>query len=262
MIEAFLPDARIYIQLIRFLAVLAAGVLTTKLILMPVTRKAVARKGGDKVSMHSFENIVGLGGLFLSFILALQGAELGNLVTVLGAITAALTVAIGFGMRDQIGNVVAGFFILTDNPFVKGDYISTGDHEGVVEDIKLRQTTINGSASEKVMLPNSVLTTQPLKNFTKGRHTKVSKEFKVKVKEAEKFDKLCLEEASSHEKVLEKPAPNTTVESFEDGKVDIKLNYWLRDSEDVKSIRSEITEIILDKGLEKGLFKEKEENKS
>lgn len=259
MIEAFLPNTGIYIQLIRFLAVLVAGVVVTRVVLMPLARKAVARKGGDKVSMHSFENIVGLGGLFLSFILALQGAELGNLVTVLGAITAALTVAVGFGMRDQIGNVVAGFFILTDNPFVKGDYITTGEHEGVVKDIKLRHTTINGSDSEKVILPNSLLTTQPLKNSTKGRHTKVSKEFKVGVENAEKFEKICIEEASNHDKVLDNPEPDTTVEGFEDGKAVIRLNYKVRDSEDLKSIRSDLTRIILDKSIEKGILKEKEE---
>jgi len=259
MIEAFLPDTAIYVQLIRFLAVLVAGILVTKVVLMPLARKAVKKKGGDKVSMHSFENIVGLVGLFLSFILALQGAELGNLVTVLGAITAALTVAVGFGMRDQIGNIVAGFFILTCNPFVKGDYITTENHEGVVKEIKLRHTTINGSSSEKIILPNSLLTTQPLKNFTKGRLTKVSKEFKIDVKKAERFEEICAEEASKNDKVLEKPAPGTTVEGLEEDKASIRLDYHVRDSEDVKSIRSDLNRDIVEKSLEENIFDKKEE---
>ncbi|WP_414838034.1 mechanosensitive ion channel family protein [Candidatus Nanosalina sp. VS9-1] len=256
MLENFLPETGIYVQLLRFLVVLVAGVVFTRLILMPAARRAASRKGADKVSMHSFENIAGLAGLFLSFIVALQGAQLGNLVTVLGAITAALTVAVGFGMREQIGNVVAGFFIFTDHPFVKGDFISSKEFEGVVTEIKLRHTVINGSSSEKVVLPNAMLTTQPLRNFTKGRRTKVDKEFKIPVKKAEKFEEICKKQASSHERVIDNPEPETVVKGLEDDKAIIGLNYWIKDSENVKEIRSNVTRNILDEAVSKKIVAE------
>ena len=68
-----------------------------------------------------------------------------------------MTVAVGFGMRDQVGNLVSGIFIHFDNPFIKGDYIKVEETEGVVQEIHLRETIINGAGSEKTMIPNSKL---------------------------------------------------------------------------------------------------------
>ncbi len=263
MIEAFLPDTQMYIQLLRFFVILVAGILFTRLVLMPAAHRAAARRSEDKLSTHSLENVVGLAGLFMSFIFALQGAQLGNLVTVLGAITAALTVAVGFGMRDQISNVVAGFFIMTDNPFVKGDYISAGDYEGVVKNIALRHTVINGSSNEKVVLPNAMLTTSPMRNLTKGRKTKVKSEFKIPVKKSEKFEELAKNKASEDDRVLKKPEPATSVKALEDEKSVIGLTYWIRESDDLKGVRSDVTREIIDESIKKKIIAEekKEENK-
>ena len=261
MIESFLPDTGLYVQLLRFLVVLAMGSVFTRVALMPLTHMLASRRGQDDVSVHSVENIVGLIGLFLSFIFALQAAELGNLVTVLGAITAALTVAVGFGMRDQIGNVVAGFFIYTDHPFIKGDYIISEKFEGVVKEIKLRHTVINGSSSEKVVLPNGMLTTQPLRNFTKGNKTKTEIEFKVSVKNAEKFERICVEKASELEKVLERPEPETLIRGLEDDEAVLALSYWQKNPEGLKQVRSEVTREIMDEAVKKKIIAEKKDEK-
>lgn len=260
MIESILPEAAIYAQLARFFLVLIIGVLVTRLVLMPGIARLMTSK--DKVSVHSAQNIVGLLGLFTSFIIALQAAQLGNLVTVLGAITAALTVAIGFGMREQIGNVVSGFFIYTDNPYVKGDYISVEDVEGVVTDIKLRQTTLNGPSREKMMVPNGMITTKPLKNYTKGRKTLTNIVFKVDVSEASKFEEICLKACKDFEEVMEKPEPATELKDLEEDKITFKLSYWVKDSSDVKEIRRKISKIIVDKAVDKGFFAEEEKEES
>lgn len=261
MIESFLPNTGLYIQLVRFLVVLALGTVFTRVALMPLTHRLASRRGRSEVSVHSMENIAGISGLFLSFIFALQAAQLGNLVTVLGAITAALTVAVGFGMRDQIGNVVAGFFIYTDHPFIKGDYISSEKFEGVVKEIKLRHTVINGASSEKVVLPNGMLTTQPLRNFTKGNKTKTDVEFKVLIDKAEEFEKLCVEKASGHEKVLERPEPETLIRGLEDDKAVVALSYWLKNPGELKKVRSEVTRNIMEEAVKKKILAEKKEEK-
>ena len=261
MIESFLPDTGLYVQLVRFLVVLALGSVFTRVALMPLTHRLASRRGRSEVSVHSIENIVGISGLFLSFIFALQAAELGNLVTVLGAITAALTVAVGFGMRDQIGNVVAGFFIYTDHPFIKGDYISSEKFEGIVKEIKLRHTVINGASSEKVVLPNGMLTTQPLRNFTRGNKTKTDIEFKVVIDKVEDFEKLCVEQASENEKVLENPEPETTIRGLEDDKAIVALSYWLKNHEELKNVRSDVSRNIMKEAVEQKIMAVKKEEK-
>ncbi|MFB6115067.1 MAG: mechanosensitive ion channel domain-containing protein, partial [Candidatus Nanohalobium sp.] len=68
---------------------------------------------------------------------------------------------------------------LEENP----DYIKTGDYEGVVKEIKLRATVLNGYSSEKLVVPNSALTTGAVKNYTKGSKTKTSLEISPKTVE-------------------------------------------------------------------------------
>lgn len=239
-LENLLPDIGLYLQLIRFFLVLTAGVFLTRLVLMPASRRMVGARKGDKVSVNSVGNLVGVFGLILSFIVALQAAGFGGLVTVLGAITAALTVAVGFGMRDQVSNIVGGFFIYTDNPFVVGDYIEVNDQGGVVEDVSLRQTELNGMEGEKLVIPNSILTLNPVKNFTEDTRTKGSISLETLPEKAPELEKKSVEIAQENASVLEKPEPEVVLRGFKEGKVEMQLHYWIRGSEDSGRVRSQL----------------------
>jgi small-conductance mechanosensitive channel len=116
-LESLSVNSQVIIQLARFLITLGIGILATRLVLMPFTHRILVRNRDEK-TLHSMVNFVGIIGLFLSLTLALQAGSFGNLTTIIGAIAAALTVAIGFGMREQVGNMVSGLFIYFDNPFI------------------------------------------------------------------------------------------------------------------------------------------------
>ncbi|MFB6291812.1 MAG: mechanosensitive ion channel family protein [Candidatus Nanohaloarchaea archaeon] len=252
------PNADIYLKLARFFLIAVVGVVATRVAVMPLVGRAAAKRSGSKKSVHSLQNIAGVLGLIVTFIVALQAAEFGGLVTVLGAITAALTVAVGFGMRDQVANVMGGIFILTDNPFLRGDYLKVNDVEGVVKDIRLRYTVLNGGSSERLVVPNSVLTLNPVRNFSKGSRTKTAVEFSVPPGSVEKFEELALEAVEAEEEVLEKPSPGVTAKGIEEGETRLELLYWLKDSADVRQVRSAVIRDISEKADEAGVF-EKEE---
>jgi potassium efflux system protein len=252
-----LQNTSTYIQLARFFVTFIIGTALTKLVLMPASKRIIGRRG-DKKAKHSIENLTGVLGLFLTFTVALQAGNFGNLATIIGAMAAALTVAVGFGMRDQVASVVGGIFIHLDNPFIKGDYIKTGDYEGVVKEIKLRATTLNGSSSEKLVVPNSTLVTNPVKNFTKGNRTKTSLEISLNLLKQEKHAELLKEAANNEVEVLADPEPKIMLKGLEDGKFNAELHYWLRDSGDVKSVRSRVLNSYIDRAIEEGLIKEEE----
>lgn len=259
MIDQFLTSQQVYFQLARFVIAIALGTIIIRTVLMPLTRRAMSRKGSDIKARHSMENIVGLTGLFLTFIIALQAGDFGNLVTVLGTIAAAMTVAIGFGMRDQVSSIVAGIFIHTDNPFVKGDYIKVNEYEGVVKEIKLRATTLNGKNDEKQIVPNNLLTTNVVKNQTKGRRTKAGLDLKISSENLEKASELLVNSATEQEEVLNNPGPEVNYSGIEDGKIETKLAYWLNGSDKVKSVRSKVLKTFAQKMAEEGISEQKEE---
>lgn len=247
-----------YFQLARFLITMLIGVALTRLLLMPASRKLVGRRG-DRKATHSIENIVGVTGLFLTFTVALQAGNFGSLATIIGAIAAALTVAVGFGMRDQVSSVVGGIFIHLDNPFLKGDYIKTGDHEGVVKEIKLRATVLNGDSSEKLVVPNSALTTSPVKNYTKGSRTKTSLEVPLETLKYREHAETLKNAANDQSEVLTNPEPKVVLKGLEEDDVNAELQYWIRDPDDKKGVRSRVLEKYISEAIEKGLIQEEKE---
>ncbi len=242
----------------RFFVALATGVFLTRIGLVPLARSVAVRRGGDKKSVHSIENITSVIGIFISLTVALQAASFGNLVTVLGAIAAAATVAVGFGMREQVGSVVAGIFIYTDNPFIKGDYIKVNDIEGVVKEIGLRATILNGGDSEKQVVPNSILTQNNLKNYTKGRRSKVSISTKIDIEKVEKVKDILFQKIDDAEETLSKPEPKIMFRSIDDGKTDIDVVFWIKDSKKVKEVRSKVLEQFNSEAIKQGLFEKTE----
>ncbi len=62
--------------------------------------------------------------------------------------------AIGFGAQSLVRDVITGFFILFEDQYAVGDYISLDGHSGIVEDIGIRITKIRGFNGDLHILPN------------------------------------------------------------------------------------------------------------
>ncbi len=95
--------------------------------------------------------------VLLSFLVAasvafpsVSAADLFNLLGIGG-------VAIGFAFRDVLQNLLAGILILLTRPFVIGDQIRAGSHEGTVEDVWVRATVLRTYDNQRVLIPNATL---------------------------------------------------------------------------------------------------------
>src|SRR5699024_964026 len=63
-------------------------------------------------------------------------------------------IAIGFGAQSLVKDVIAGFFIIFEDQFSVGDYIETGEIEGDVEVIGLRNTKLRSYFGQQYVIPN------------------------------------------------------------------------------------------------------------
>jgi small-conductance mechanosensitive channel len=78
-----------------------------------------------------------------------------------------LAAIIGFAAKDAISNLIAGLFIVLFRPFRIGDYIKLEKGNiGIVEDITLRHTVIKTFENKRLIIPNSVISTESVLNFT------------------------------------------------------------------------------------------------
>lgn len=260
-VHAALPDlslnSTIYFQLLSFTVVLLVGLLFTQAVLGPALSLLLRRRGVRVETRHSVRNLANVIGIFMSFTVALEAGSFGSLVTVLGAVAAALTVAIGFGMRDQISNVVAGFFIFLKNPFYVGDYIETEDTEGVIEDITILHTVLQGSASQTVVVPNHQLTMEEVRNYTREGRTKGSISLALSNENMAEGTDLFRAVADQHADTLVRPEPEILYHD-EDGDIAVELQYWLDDSGQSKRVRSEILAEFNEQAVAADLFKSSE----
>jgi small-conductance mechanosensitive channel len=76
------------------------------------------------------------------------------------------TVAIGLAFQDLLRNVLAGIWLLLEQPFRLGDTITVMDQTGTVQNITLRTTTLRTGIGELAILPNLTVFTGIVINTT------------------------------------------------------------------------------------------------
>lgn len=74
--------------------------------------------------------------------------------------------AIGFGAQSLVKDIITGFFILFEDQFSVGDYISVGNLEGIVEELGVRTTKLRDFSGELHIIPNSKV--EIVTNKTRG----------------------------------------------------------------------------------------------
>ncbi|MCH5317422.1 MAG: mechanosensitive ion channel family protein [Eubacterium sp.] len=89
------------------------------------------------------------------------GYNINGLITGLGVGGLAVSLA----AQDTLKNIISGFIILYDKPFVLGDLIETPDFKGFVEDITMRSTRLRKLDDSIVVVPNSSLADSNITNY-------------------------------------------------------------------------------------------------
>lgn len=239
-LQTLFGSTSVYLQLARFFLVFLLGILLIRVVLMPFVRRLAARRNAGKKTKHTLENVVGVIGFFAAFAAALQAGDFGGLVTMISAIAGAATLAVGWGMRDQVGSIVSGVFLHVYPPFVQGDYIDVGDASGTVKESSLIETTLRSNTGEKIVLPNSYLTSRPMTNRTKGTITQDSIALTVQPEKLDETEQELRRIAEEYDEVLNTPKPKIMHTDISDGAVQTELIYYLRDNQDIRQIRSNV----------------------
>lgn len=88
---------------------------------------------------------------------------LSGLITGLGIGSAAIALA----AQDMVKSIISGFTILTDKPFIIGDWIEVGQYSGTVVDITFRSVRIKAINNTVITIPNSIITSDYVVNWNR-----------------------------------------------------------------------------------------------
>jgi small-conductance mechanosensitive channel len=179
-------------------------------------------------------------GLLLASVFLFPDLRLGDLVGLLGL----SSVAFGFAFQDIFKNFLAGIFLLLQEPFRIGDRIAVADYEGSVVEVALRSTQIQTYAGEIVVMPNSILLTNPVRVLTAlpNRRTDLAIGVDNSLPFATTQEKL-LNAIAEVEGVLSDPQPEIDVTSFSSSFLDLTIRYWT--FPEIAEVRRTQTQAIL-----------------
>jgi small-conductance mechanosensitive channel len=96
----------------------------------------------------------------------LQVPQLHSLATAMLAGAGIAGLAIGYASKDSLSNFTSGIFIAIFQPFRVGDFVDFRADYGQVEDLTLRHTIIRTSDNRRIIVPNSIMSTEPIINWS------------------------------------------------------------------------------------------------
>lgn len=147
--------------------------------------------------------------LLVLLILSLLGVRWENLAWIVSA----LSVGIGFGLQEIVKNFISGLILLTERPVKVGDMVSIAGVEGDIRRINVRATEIQLGDRSTMIVPNSQLISQNVRNVTMSNSTlgvaTLQLTFPLNI-DPEAVRDLLLQAYADNETILDGPAPSVT----------------------------------------------------
>ncbi|MEZ7766108.1 mechanosensitive channel MscK [Haemophilus parahaemolyticus] len=137
----------------------------------------------------------------------------------------ALSVGLGFGVREIFGSFVSGSILLFERPIRVGDKVTVGQYTGIITKIRLRSTTLLNSDHMEVVLPNQAFVTDRFINWTLNNTiTRLQIFFKVSYDtDLDLMQRLLLQAVNEAPKVLSEPKVEINVLHFGDNALEHEL---------------------------------------
>jgi small conductance mechanosensitive channel len=189
--------------------------------------------------------------LVIVIVAALQ--SLGVPTTSVMAVLGAAGLAIGLALKDSLSNIASGVMLIVQRPFHVGDFVQAAGLEGTVDQIRVFQTKLRTTDNRVVVVPNSLITTAPIINFTANPQRRIDLAVGVGYEDDLKAARaVLLEVAAANPLVLAAPPPEALVTALGESSVNLELRAWVN-TPDYGNARSELTAAIRDGLVERGL---------
>ncbi len=169
-------------------------------------------------------NLVQVGIVLMGFITALPviGVQWASLVALLSV----AGLAISLSMQDLLKNVVAGIYILMEQPFRIGDRISVKDVTGVVQGIELRTTVLRTDDHLQVVVPNNTVLNEIITNRSANNQQRATIQVRIKRSNISELTDQIRPIIEAIPDIAQTPAPIIALEGVFEGAARIRIDFW------------------------------------
>lgn len=207
-----------------------------------LAKRGLARSGVDHTLVPFLSGLVYwlVLAVVLVAVLGIVGIQTASLLAVLGA----AGLAVGLALQGSLSNFASGVMLLIFRPFSVGDFIDAGGTTGAVESIGLFSTTLNTPDNVRVIMPNSVVYGQTIKNFAandiRRNDMMVGVSYDDDLGTAMEIIRTVLGE---DDRVLADPEPVVAVAELGDSSVNFVVRPWCA-KEDYWTLRFDLTRAL------------------
>lgn len=188
-------------------------------------RKLMQRTHIDDMLTGFIANV--LYGLGLTVVVIAALGKLGVDTTSAAAVLGGAALAVGLALKDQLSSFAAGVILIVFRPFKKGDLVEVGGTTGIVEEIKIIHTVMITFDNQRVIVPNSNITTNTITNFYALPQRRIDLTIGIGYSSDLRLAKQLLQQILSDEpRILKAPEPSVVVKDLMDNSVDFAVRGW------------------------------------
>lgn len=199
--------------------------------------------------LDSFINVTLKLVLFL-FIVNILGIQ----TTSFAAILAAVGLAVGMAMKDNLSNFAGGVMLLINKPFKVGDRIVAQGTDGTVQSIGILYTVLLTGDNVMIFIPNGPLSTGNITNYSAQKERRIDLTFNINYGVDADFVKDLLRAIVQENKLIkDTPAAFIGLTSVSNGSINVTLRVWVNSS-DYGTVSVNLNENIYRVLSEKGIY--------
>jgi potassium efflux system protein len=228
------------INILSLILILVLGVVITRFITSWLDKRVLTQTKLNKGVQDSVRTGANYAGYVLAaaFALSAAGFDFSSFTIVAGA----LGVGIGFGLQSIVNNFVSGLILLAERPVRVGDWVVTGAGEGIVKKINVRSTEIETFDNCTIIVPNSNLITDAVRNWT---HRDTLGRFLVTVgvahgTDADQVAKILNETVAAHPKILRYPPALVQLSKFAPTAMEFEVRGHVADVFEAAQVASDL----------------------
>lgn len=216
-----------------------------------IVKRTITRRMSKQSRMIVNRIIIYTGFVLITFIV-LKELKL-NLTAIFGA-AGVVGIVIGIASQTSIGNIISGFFLVSEKSFELGDVVRIGDKTGTVYSVDLLSIKIKTFDNLLIRIPNQTVISTEVVNITRFPIRRMDLTIGVAYKEdLRKVTQVLMEVAKNNPLCLEEPEPIVLIQGYGASSIDFLFGIWFEKNKfrDVKnSVLIEVKEAFDREGIE------------
>ena len=207
-----------------------------------LTKKALLKARVDETLARFLNKLIYYA--LLTAVVIAAADQLGIKTTSFIAILGAAGLAIGLALKDSLSNFSSGLMLILFRPFKVGDAISAGGVTGTVRVIDIFSTVILTFDNQKVIVPNSGITSGVITNINAEPTRRIDLIIDIGYQDdIDKAKKVLTELLLAEKRILAEPAATVAVAELAESSIQIVVRPWVQTS-DYWNVRFDLTEKI------------------